>query len=58
MKENSFNNMMMENMSQYKQAYSNLNTTQTDLVSPRLFDDEITNNINQQFNYVKIVFKI
>jgi hypothetical protein len=44
---------MFENVSHYKQAYSNLNTSQNDIVSDGIFDDEVANNIKNQFNFVK-----
>jgi hypothetical protein len=54
MKENSFSNTMLENMSNYKQAYSNLGI-HSDLPSNRFEDDDmIRKNINNQINYVII----
>jgi hypothetical protein len=53
MKENNFSNLMFENISQYKQAYRDLNTSQQYILEEPVFDDNVANNINNQISYVR-----
>jgi hypothetical protein len=54
LKENNFSNTMFENISLYKQAYNNLNSSRLNEPNNKVvFDDVVRRNINEQINSVK-----
>jgi hypothetical protein len=56
MKENSFSNVMQENVSMYKQAFSHMNaSSHNEFASTKILydDDQVSKNINSQINFVR-----